>query len=145
MLLPSMLRTNQADGTATCNLKMCALLPCDWCWSPEDQDAFFILHCKPAAFPLKWKREVKRGNIVWQWNGELAFFILVEMFPSLYDIYKDSLIPSCGWKGTVDREIGIAITCYKTGMGSTKLEGCPKKHNNHSVCYRQGRGHLPLP
>lgn len=33
----------------------------------------------------------------------------------------------------MDRDIGIAIICYKTGMGSTKLEGCPKKKKNITI------------
>lgn len=78
-----------------------------WCCSPEDPMLSSPLLCKSAAFSLKEKRRVNRVNDVWQWNGELAFFSLVQLFTGLCDTGKDSLIQGCGWEGAVDGAIGI--------------------------------------
>lgn len=76
-LLLCLLRMNQANGAATCNLKMCALPP---------RDSVMLLSWGPGCFLLPFTAHQrhslwsggggggKRGTIVWQWNGEFAFF-----------------------------------------------------------------------
>lgn len=123
-LLLCLLRMNQADGAATCNLEMCALPPRDSAmllsWGPGCFSS--TLHCPSAAFSLKWKRgggqEGKHCVTVKWW---ICFLFLVQMFTSLRVICKDSLIPGCGWEGAVDGEFGI-------GSNSRQLQYGTRQH-----------------